>query len=391
MDFALTDEQLSLQQTVREFALGELKPGAARRDDTGEFPVEAVAKMQKMGLMGMVYPTEFGGRGLDYISYTIAVEELARIDAATAITLLAHNLCSNHINTHASTEQKIRYLAPLASGEKLGAWALTEPDAGSDAGGIRTEARPDNDGWILNGNKFFITNGSRAEILVVMASTDKSRGSSGISAFIVDADSPGLRKGKNLDKLGFCSSDTVALFLDNVRVPGENLIGEMNTGFVEAMGILDAGRIGLAAMAVGIARGCLEESIAYARKRRAFGQSIAGFQAIQWMIADMATEICAARLLLRQAARLKDEGKPYTLEASMAKLFSSETAVKAALKAVQIHGGHGYIKSHPVERYLREAKLCEIGEGTSEIQRMVIAREILADTQSGKKSLKNCD
>ena len=308
------------------------------------------------------------------------VEELARVDAAAAITLLAHNLCSNHIFSYASMELKKKYLAPLAAGEKLGAWALTEPEAGSDAGGIRTTARPDNGAWILNGNKFFITNGSRADTLVVMASTDSSRGSKGITAFIEDGNAPGLRKGKNLDKLGFRASDTVALFLDNVRIPGENLLGGVNMGFVEAMGVLDAGRVGLAAMAVGIARGCLEESIAYARKRHAFGQPIADFQAIQWMLADMATEVDAARLLVRRAARLRDEGKPFTLEASMAKLFSSETAMKAALKAVQIHGGHGYIKSHPVERYLREAKLCEIGEGTSEIQRMVIAREILENT-----------
>ncbi|HET6418805.1 MAG TPA: acyl-CoA dehydrogenase family protein, partial [Geobacteraceae bacterium] len=376
MDFALSEEQLALQQAVREFALRELKPGAARRDDTGEFPIEAIAEMRKMGLMGMVFPPEFGGKGLDYICYTVVVEELARVDAATAITLLAHNLCSNHINTFATEEQKSKYLAPLASGEKLGAWALTEPEAGSDAGGIRTKARRDNGSWILNGNKFFITNGSRADTLVVMASTDTSKGSKGISAFIVDGDSPGLRKGKNLDKLGYRASDTVALFLDNVRVPGENLLGEPGTGFAGAMDVLDAGRVGLAAMAVGIARGCMEESVAYARKREAFGRPIADFQAIQWMIADMATETGAARLLVRQAARLKDEGKPFTLEAAMAKLFSSETAMKAALKAVQIHGGHGYIKSHPVERYLREAKLCEIGEGTSEIQRMVIAREI---------------
>lgn len=380
MDFALSEEQLALQQAVREFALRELKPGAARRDDTGEFPIEAIAEMRKMGLMGMVFPPEFGGKGLDYICYTVVVEELARVDAATAITLLAHNLCSNHINTFATEEQKSKYLAPLASGEKLGAWALTEPEAGSDAGGIRTKARRDNGSWILNGNKFFITNGSRADTLVVMASTDTSKGSKGISAFIVDGDSPGLRKGKNLDKLGYRASDTVALFLDNVRVPGENLLGEPGTGFAGAMDVLDAGRVGLAAMAVGIARGCMEESVAYARKREAFGRPIADFQAIQWMIADMATETGAARLLVRQAARLKDEGKPFTLEAAMAKLFSSETAMKAALKAVQIHGGHGYIKSHPVERYLREAKLCEIGEGTSEIQRMVIAREILENS-----------
>jgi alkylation response protein AidB-like acyl-CoA dehydrogenase len=336
-----------------------------------------------MGVMGTAFPRESGGRGLDCVSYTVVVEELARIDAAAAITLLAHTLCANHIFRNATVEQKREYLVPLASGEKLGAWALTEPEAGSDAGGIRTTACPDNGGWVLNGNKFFITNGSRADTLVVMASTDSSRGSKGISAFIVEGNAPGLRKGKNLDKLGFRSSDTVALFLENVRVPGENLLGEVNAGFTGVMGVLDEGRIGMAAMAVGIARGCLEESIAYSRKRRAFGQPIADFQAVQWMLADMATEIDASRLLVRRAARLRDQQRSFKSEASMAKLFSAETAVRASLKAVQIHGGYGYLKAHPVERYLREAKLCEIGEGTSEIQRMVIARELL---KSGEKA-----
>jgi len=377
MDFELTEEQLSLQREVRDFALRMLKPGVTRRDDTGEFPAEAIGKMQRMGLLGTVFPVELGGKGLDCISYTVVVEELSRTDAAAAITLLAHTLCSNHIFTRGTPEQKRQYLPPLASGEKLGAWALTEPEAGSDAGGIKTTARLDGDSWVLNGKKFFITNGSRADTLVVMASTDSSLGSKGISAFIVEGDAPGLKKGQNLDKLGFRSSDTVALFLENVRVPTENLIGELNEGFSGAMGVLDEGRIGLAAMAVGIARGCLEESMAYARKRHAFGQAIAEFQAIQGMLADMATEIEAARLLTRRAARMKDDGKRFKLEASMAKLFASEAVVRAALKAVQIHGGYGYIKAHPVERYLREAKLCEIGEGTSEIQRMVIARELL--------------
>ncbi len=377
MDFALSGEQIALQKVVREFAKQELAPGVAQRDATGEFPGEAVKKMQKMGLMGMVFPLEYGGKGLDYVSYAVVVEELARVDAAAAITLLAHMLCANHIFSFGSAEQKKRYLTPLATGEKLGAWALTEPEAGSDAGGIRTQARPDRGGWALKGNKFFITNGSRAGTVVVIASTDSSKGAKGLSAFIVEEGTPGLRKGKNLDKLGFRSSDTVALFLEDVRVPQDNLLGAMNTGFTEAMEVLDAGRIGMAAMAVGIARGCLEDSIPYARKRRAFGRPIADFQAVQWMLADMATEIDAARLLVCRAAKLKDEGKRFTREASMAKLFSAETAVRAALKAVQVHGGYGYLKAHSVERYLREAKLCEIGEGTSEIQRMVIARELL--------------
>jgi butyryl-CoA dehydrogenase len=377
MESSLNEEQKSLRKSVREFSLKELKPGVGQRDESGEFPADAIGKMQRMGLMGLVFPPEYGGKGLDYVSYAIAVEELARVDAAATITLLAHMLCSYHIFRFGSEEQKKNYLTPLAAGEKLGAWALTEPEAGSDAAAIRTEARPDSEGWALKGNKFFITNGSRADTLVVMASTDKGKGSKGISSFIVEGSAAGLRKGKNLDKLGFRSSDTVALFLENVRVPDGSMMGDINTGFTQTMEVLDAGRIGLAAMATGIAAGCLEASIEYARKRHAFGRTIAEHQAIRWMIADMATEIDAARLLVRRAARLCDEGKKFTLEASMAKLFASEMCVRAALKAVQIHGGHGYIKTHPVERYLRESKLCEIGEGTSEIQRMVIAREVL--------------
>lgn len=384
MGFELTKEQAELQQKVREFAVKELQPGAARRDETGEFPRAAVGKMGELGLMGLIFPTEYGGGGRDFASYTIAVEELARVDAASAITLLAHMLCSTHIFVFGSVEQKRNFLVPLAKGDVIGAWALTEPGAGSDAGAMRTQAVAVEDGWRLTGNKFFITNGSLAETLVVMASTDLAKGAKGISAFIVAGDSAGLKSGKSLDKLGFRASDTAALMLDNVHVPAERLLGEPNTGFSQAMAVLDAGRIGLAAMAVGIARGCLEESINYARKRHAFGQPIAGFQAIQGMIADMGTEVEAARLLVRRAAYLKDAGKSYGREASMAKLFASEMAMRAAVKAVQIHGGYGYLKAYPVERYFREAKLCEIGEGTSEIQRMIIARELLKEEMGGE-------
>jgi butyryl-CoA dehydrogenase len=377
MEFELTEEQQSLQQAVRQCADAELKPGADLRDKTGEFPWPAVKKLQKMGLFGLLFPKEYGGGGRDFISYVIAVEELSRIDASVAITLLAHTLCASHINAFGSAAQKRDYLAPLAGGDKLGAWALSEPGAGSDAGAIRTQARRDGGGWQLTGNKFFITNGSRADILVVMASTDAAREAKGISAFIVAGDTPGLNKGKNLDKLGFRSSDTVGLQLKDVRVPQECLLGDLHGGFIQAMQVLDGGRIGVAAMAVGIGRACLEESLAYARKRQAFGHAIADFQAIQWMLADMATELDAARLLVYRAAGMKDDGKRCTREASMAKLFASEAAMRAALKAVQIHGGYGYTRAFPVERYLREAKLCEIGEGSSEIQRMIIAREIL--------------
>jgi alkylation response protein AidB-like acyl-CoA dehydrogenase len=377
MEFELTDEQRSLQNMVRQFADAELKPGAAARDKAGEFPWPAVKMLQKMGLFGLTFPEEHGGGGRDFISQVVAVEELSRTDASVAITLLAHTLCANHINTFGSAAQKRDYLAPLAGGEKLGAWALTEPEAGSDAGAIRMQARRDGGSWQLAGNKFFITNGSQADIMVVMASTDSARGRKGISAFIVGGDTPGLKRGSNLDKLGFRSSDTAGLMLKDVRLPAENLLGEFNHGFAQAMEMLDGGRIGVAAMAVGIGRGCLEASLEYACKRQAFARPIADFQAIQWMLADMATELDAARLLVYRAARMKDRGMRCTREASMAKLFASEAATRAALKAVQIHGGYGYTRAFPVERYLREAKLCEIGEGTSEMQRRVIARELL--------------
>jgi len=380
MDFALTEKQDELRKNVRDFALREIGPGAARRDATGEFPQQAVARMGEMGLMGMPFPPAYGGGGGDFIDYAIIVEEVARVDAAVAITLLAHTLCANHIFACGSEEQKRTWLVPLVNGEKLGAWALTEPEGGSDAGSMHTEAIPVAGEWRLNGKKFFITNGSRADTLVIMASTDPSQGSRGISAFIVAGDTPGLTKGKNLDKLGFRSSDTVGLILENLRTPGENLLGKPNHGFVEAMEALNGGRIGLAAMAIGIGRGCLEESIAYAGKRKAFGHPIGEYQAIQWMIADMATELDAARLLVFRAADLKNRGERFGREAAMAKLYASEAAMRAALKAVQIHGGYGYTRAFQVERFLREAKLCEIGEGTSEIQRMIIARELLKDS-----------
>ncbi len=377
MDTDLTKEQRALRETVREFAAAELKPGAGRRDETGEFPRVEMEKLAERGLMGLFFPPGFGGGGRDFLSYAIAVEELARADASVAITLLAHTLCAAQIDSFGSPAQKERFLSPLARGEKLGAWALTEPGAGSDAGGIATKAEPDGDGWRLSGSKFFITNGGKADTLVIMAVTDPAKGSKGISAFIVPGDSPGLQAGKNLEKLGFRSSNTVGLVLKDMFVPRENLLGELHRGFVQAMGNLEGGRIGVAAMAVGIGRACLEDAIAYARKRHAFGHPIGEFQAIQTMLADMATELDAARLLVLRAARRKDAGEPFGREASMAKLYASEAATRAANRAVQIHGGYGYTRAFPVERYLREAKLCEIGEGTSEIQRMIIARELL--------------
>lgn len=377
MTCELTEAQRTLQRTVREFAAAELKPGVGQRDEAGEFPAAPVAKLHELGLFGLVLPGEYGGGGRDFLSYVLAVEELARVDAATTITLLAHTLAASHLNAFGSPAQKERFLPPLARGGELAAWALTEPGAGSDAGGIKTRAEADGTGWRLNGNKFFITNGSRADTLVVMAVTDPNRGAKGISAFIVPGDTPGLGKGKNLDKLGFRASDTVALLLKEVRLPAEALLGERDRGFIQAMEVLAGGRVGVAAMAVGIARACLEESLAYARRRTAFGRPIGDFEGLQWMLADMATEIDAARLLVHRAARLRDAGRSFAREAAMAKLFAAETAMRAAVKAVQIHGGYGYTRAFPVERYLREAKLCEIGEGTSEIQRLVIARELL--------------
>lgn len=377
MKFGLTEEQRALQRTVREFAATELGPGAARRDETGEFPLLEVKKLREMGLFGLNFPREYGGGGRDFLSYVVAVEELARVDASVTITLLAHNLCAGHIYAAGTPVQKEEFLTPLASGAKLGAWALTEPGGGSDAGSITTTAVTEGAEWLLSGKKFFITNGSLADFIIVMASTTPRRQAKGISAFIVPSDSPGLTRGKNLDKLGFRSSDTVGLVLKEVRVPQKQLLGHQDRGFIQAMQLLDSGRIGVAAMAVGIGQAAFDASIAYARQRRAFGHPIADFQAIQWMLADMATELEAARLLVYRAARLRDAGRRFTREASMAKLFASEAATRAALKAVQIHGGYGYIRTFPVERFLREAKLCEIGEGTSEVQRLIIARELL--------------
>jgi alkylation response protein AidB-like acyl-CoA dehydrogenase len=379
MDADLTKEQRALRDTVREFAAAELKPGSGRRDEAGEFPGAEMEKLAERGLCGLIFPLAYGGGGRDFLSYAIAVEEIARADASVAITLLAHTLCAAQINAFGTPDQKERYLAPLARGEKLGAWALTEPGAGSDAGGIATRAEAGGDGWRLDGSKFFITNGGEADILVIMAVTDPSRGSKGISAFIVPGDAPGLQRGKNLEKLGFRSSNTVGLVLKGLSVPRGSLLGELHQGFIQAMENLEGGRIGVAAMAVGIGRACLEESLAYARKRHAFGHPIAEFQAIQTMLADMATELDAARLLVYRAARLKDAGERFGRAASMAKLYASEAATRAANKAVQIHGGYGYTRAFPVERYLREAKLCEIGEGTSEIQRMIISRDLLRD------------
>jgi len=378
MEFELTEEQKLLQQTVRDFSQKVIAPGARERDSKGEFPRELFKEMAGMGIMGMLIPEEYGGAGLDYISYSIVLEELARVDGAVALSVSAHNsLCTNHIYSFGTEEQRKRFVAPLARGEKLGAWGLTESGSGSDAASLQTTAVLNGNKWVLNGEKVLITHGSVADTYVIMASTDRKKGKKGISAFIVEKGAHGFKVGKVEDKLGMRGSDTASLIFEECIIPEESLLGKANEGFIDALKILEGGRIGIGAIAIGIGKGALEESLRYAKERRQFGQPIANFQAIQWMFADISTELDAARLLVYHAAFLKEEGLRYTKEASMAKLFASEAAMRATTKAIQIHGGYGYTKEFPVERYFRDAKLCEIGEGTSEIQRMIIARELL--------------
>jgi len=378
MEFELTEEQKLLQQTVRDFSQKVIAPGARERDSKGEFPRELFKEMARMGIMGMLIPEEYGGAGLNYISYSIVLEELARVDGSVALSVSAHNsLCTNHIYSFGTEEQRKRFVAPLARGEKLGAWGLTEAGSGSDAASLQTTAVLKRNKWVLNGEKVLITHGSVADTYVIMASTDRNKGKKGISAFIVERGTPGFKVGKVEDKLGMRGSDTASLIFEECIIPEESLLGKANEGFIDALKILEGGRIGIGAIALGIGRGALEESLRYAKERRQFGQPIVSFQAIQLMFADMATELDAARLLVYHAAFLKEEGLRYTKEASIAKLFASEAAMRATTKAIQIHGGYGYTKEFPVERYFRDAKLCEIGEGTSEIQRMIIAKELL--------------
>ena len=378
MDFELSEGQRATQQMVREFAEREVRPAAAEFDERSQFPWELIRTMGPLGLLGMVVPEAYGGAGMDTVSYALAMEEIARHDGALALTVASHNsLCQGHILIAGSEEQKRKYLPPLARGEVMGAWGLTEAGSGSDAAAMRTTATFQGDHWALNGSKSFITQGSVAQTYVVLASTDPSRGTHGISAFIVERGTPGFRPGRPEHKLGLRASDTAQLFFDEARVPRENLLGELHHGFVDTLKVLDGGRISIAAMAVGLARGALEESLRYAQERRQFDRPIAQFQAIQWKLADMATEIDAARLLTLQAAALKDRGRPSTKASAMAKLFAAEVGMRACTQAVQIHGGYGYLRDFPVERYFRDVKLCEIGEGTSEVQRMVIARQLL--------------
>ena len=377
MDFNLSDEQRLFQKTVRSFCEKELKPLAGKIDQEEFFPWDLYEKMGQLGLMGMTVPKKYGGAGVDRISYMIALEEISRFCGSTGITVEAHNsLGVGHIYEKGSEEQRRKYLPRLTSGKAFAAWALTEPNAGSDAASIQTTAVLDGDEWVLNGTKQFITSGDIAEVVTVMAKTDRDKGARGISAFIVEKDTPGFRVGQLEDKLGLRGSHTAELIFEDCRIPRENLLGEKNMGFIGAMNILDRGRTAIAAMSVGIARGALEDAMEYSKQRQQFGRPISRFQAIRWKIVNMATEIDAARLLVYRAAFLEDQNKSFTKEAAMAKLFASEMAMRATREAIQIHGGYGYMREYNVERYFRDIKLCEIGEGTSEVQRMVISRQL---------------
>jgi alkylation response protein AidB-like acyl-CoA dehydrogenase len=381
--FVLTEEQEDLRREIREFAAREIAPNVSRWDETGEFPLDAIKKLGAMGLLGILFPAEYNGAGMGYIDYVLALEELSAVDGSVGLTVAAHNsLGANHIFLAGTEMQRRKYIPRLATGEWIAAWALTEPGSGSDAGGARTTALRKGDHFVLNGTKTFITNGHYADVLVVIAVTAKDKGTHGLSAFVIEKGTPGFRTGKKENKLGLRASDTAELIFDNCEIPADNLLGEEGEGFIDAMRVLDGGRISIAALSLGIARGALDAALKYVKERRQFGKAIAEFQGIQWKLADMATELDAARLLTQRAGVLKDAGRKGTRESSMAKLFASEVAVKICNEAVQLLGGYGFIKDYPVEKFYRDVKLCTIGEGTSEIQRMVIAREILKVTPS---------
>jgi alkylation response protein AidB-like acyl-CoA dehydrogenase len=378
VDFELTAEQQAVRDVARQFAEAELGSQMVPYDERHEFPHAIIGKLGELGFLGALVPPEYGGAGLDYVSYALVVEELNRGDASVGITMWAHNsLCTNHLLTFGSTEQKARYLPRLARGELLGAWGLTEPGSGSDAAALRTRAEWREGRWVLNGSKAFITNASVGGVTVIMARSEPEEGARGISAFVLEKGVPGFSAGRPYRKLGLHASDTAELVLEDVRLPAEALIGARGRGFAQALQILEGGRIAMAAMGVGIAQAALDHAVRYMKQRTAFGRTLAEFNGLQGMVADMATDIEVARLLTLRAAWLKDQGRPAMHAAAMAKLFASETAMRAATRAVQIHGGAGYITEFPVERIFRDAKLTEIGEGTSEIQRMVIAREVL--------------
>ena len=396
MDFSLTDEQRQLQRTVRDFAQSEITPHVMEWDEASRFPSELIPKLAELGLLGVIFPEKYGGAGLGYIEYALAIEELARVDGSVALIVAAHNsLCTNHIYKFGTEAQRQKYVVPLAQGKKLGCWSLTEPEAGSDAGGTRTiatrlgagptgsAAARRSSGWVLNGAKTFTTNGHYADVCVAMAVTDREKGRHGISAFIVEKGTPGFRPGKKENKLGMRASDTSEVVFSDCSVPEENLLGKQGDGFVNSLQILDGGRISIGALALGMAEGAAEAATKYAQERKQFGKPIAEFEGIQFKLADMATEISAAQMLVYHAAWLADRslsnggGIRFTRESSMAKLYASEAAVRVAGEAVQVFGGYGFIKDYPAEKFYRDVKLCTIGEGTSEIQRLVIARHLL--------------
>ena len=381
--FGLTEEQRQLQSAVRAFAEGEIAPHVSEWDEKSEFPHEVVKKLGEMGLLGVIFPESLGGAGMGYVEYVLAIEELSRVDGSVGIIVAAHNsLCTNHIMLGGNDAQRQRWIPKLASGQWLGAWGLTEPGSGSDAAGARTTAVKKGDTWVLNGSKTFITNGGYADCAVVLAVTDKAKGTKGISAFVVEKGTKGFRPGRKENKLGLRASDTSELIFEDCEIPAENLIGKEGDGFKDAMRVLDGGRISIAALSLGMARGALDAAMKYAQERRQFGKAISEFQAIQFKLADMATELDAAWLLTMRAAQMKDAGMKVTLESAMAKLYASEAACRICDEGVQIHGGYGFIKDYPAEKFYRDVRLCPIGEGTSEIQRMVIARELLGKSPS---------
>ncbi len=379
MNFCLSDDQQLLRKSVREFAETEIKPHVREWDEAQHFPTDLLPKLAELGLMGIQFSPAYGGSGMSAVDYCICIEELARVDPSVSLSVAAHNgLGAAHINMFASDEQKQNYLTPLARGEQLAAWGLTEPGSGSDAAAMRTTATRDGDGWVLNGSKAFITHGQSGDTMVVMAVTDKSKGNKGISAFIVERGTPGFIAGKKEDKLGMRASETNEVLFQSCRIPASQLLGEEGQGFIQTLQVLDAGRIGIAALSVGLAQGAYESARGYAFQRKQFGRHIGTFQSIRWKLVDNAIRVEAARLLTYRAAWLKDQGRRMTLESSMAKLYASEIAVRASEDAVQIHGGYGFVKDYPAEKFFRDVKLTTIGEGTSEVQRLVIARQLLA-------------